>query len=242
VKKKKTIRGEITMSISLAELSKAFGPVSKTEKVQQEQRPNNYYPFWDMKDGEQAVVRFLPDADATNPFGFLVEKLMHNLEINADRKSTPCLRMYNEDCPICAVSQAHYKAEDKVNGKKYWRKKQHIAQALIVEDPMQDHQGKVRFLALGYQLFNIIKEAFEGGELENTPYDLDGGYDFVIKKTRQGEYSTYTVGSKFKNKPRSLTVDERTVAQAGSVDLKTLLPKNPGEDKTNELLSSATGE
>ena len=61
---------------------------------------------------------------------------MHNLEINGDRKSVPCLSMYGEDCPICAVSSAYYKAEDKENGKKYWKKKQHIAQALIVEDPL----------------------------------------------------------------------------------------------------------
>ena len=71
-----------------------------------------------MKNGEQAIIRFLPDKNQDNPLGFLVEKLSHALTINGERKTVPCLRMYGEDCPICAVSSAYYKDEDKENGKK----------------------------------------------------------------------------------------------------------------------------
>ncbi len=231
------------MSLSLDQLKAAF---KKNENEGGTNRPNNYYPFWNLQEGQQAVVRFLPDKNTSNPLGFLVEKLMHTLDINGEKKSAPCLRMYGEDCPICKVSSAYYKAEDKANGKKYWRKKQHIAQGLVIEDPMpadentkETHQGKVRFFALGYQLFNVIKEAFEGGELEDVPYSPDGGYDFIIKKTKQGEYSTYAVGSRFRAKARALTDEERSVADDQVIVLETLLPQNPGEDKVSAMLSAA---
>lgn len=209
-------------------------------------RQNNYYPFWDMQVGEQAVVRFLPDKNPENPLGFMVEKLMHTLTINGENKSVPCKRMYNEDCPICKVSNAFYKEDDKANGKKYWRKKQYIAQALIVEDPLapdektgENHEGKVRFLALGYQLFEVIKNAFESGDLEEVPYSPEGGYNFVIKKTQQGDYATYAIGSRFKPKQVSLTEDQLELVSEHSVDLSTLLPANPDTAKVEAMLEAA---
>lgn len=211
-------------------------------------RPNNYYPFWDMKVGEQAVVRFLPDKNPENPLGFMVEKLMHTLTINGENKSVPCLKMYGEDCPVCKVSGAFYKDEGKgsPNGKKYWRKKQHIAQALIIEDPLapnqetgETHEGKVRFLALGYQLFEVIKSAFESGDLDDVPFSFDGGYNFVIKKTQQGEYSTYAISSRFKAKPTPLSAEIVEYVQDNMVDLHTLLPAHPGTEKVESMLEAA---
>jgi hypothetical protein len=231
------------MALSLDQLKQRF---KKQEPSEGGNRPNNYYPFWNIAEGQQAIVRFLPDKNGDNPFGFVVEKLMHTLVINGENKSVACLKMHGEDCPVCKVSSEYYKKEDKENGKKYWRKKQHIAQALVIEDPLkadentgETHAGKVRFLALGYQLFQVIQAAFESGDLEEIPYSLDGGYDFVIKKTKQGDYSTYAVGSRFKAKARKLTDEERSVAEDQMIDLSTLLPANPGEEKVAAMLTSA---
>lgn len=208
--------------------------------------PNNYYPFWNMKVGEQAVVRFLPDANKENPLGFLVEKLSHTLEINGEKKTVPCLRMYGEDCPICAVSQQYYQVEDKVNGKKFWRKKQHIAQALIVEDPLEPrndddegHAGTVRFISLGYQIYNIIKEAFESGELEEVPFAYENGCNFIIKKTQQGEYATYATGSRFERKETDLTPEQIEFVEERLEDLSSLIPANPGREKVEAMLEAA---
>lgn len=206
---------------------------------------NNYYPFWNMEVGEQAVIRFLPDANEDNPMGFLVEKIMHTLEINGEKKSVPCLKMYGEDCPICKVSAAFYKKDDKENGKKYWRKKQYIAQALIIEDPLpvdketgENHQGKVRFIALGNKLYDAIKDAFESGDLEEIPFLYKGGTNFIIKKRQQGEYADYS-RSMFAKYPSDL--DDETIAHVEStiVDLSTLLPKNPGVEKIEAMLKAA---
>lgn len=230
----------------LAALKAAFGSADK-EGGQREGFTNNYYPFWNIKVDQKTIVRFLPDLDSNNARGFLVEKLFHNLVINGQKKTVPCLHQYGEECPICKVSQEYYKVKDDVNGKRYWRKKQYIAQALIVEDPMpaddttgETHQGKVRFITLGYQLYNIIKEAFasEDDPLEAIPYEFDGGYDFVIKKTQQGEYASYTVGTKFLSKQRSLSEDELAIADESMVELSTLLPKNPGVEKVQAMLDA----
>ncbi len=229
----------------LAALKAAFG---KPEgEGQREQFTNNYYPFWNMKPGQKTVIRFLPDLDESNARGFLVEKVFHNLMINGQRKTVPCLTMYGEDCPICKISQEYYKNKDEVNGKKYWKKKQYIAQAIIVEDPLpadettgEKHEGKVRYITLGYQLYNIIKEAFasEDDPMEDIPYSFEGGYDFVIKKTEQGEYASYTVGTKFLSKQRSLTEDELAIADEGMIELATLLPKSPGVEKVQAMLDA----
>ena len=229
------------MTLSMAQLNAAF-----KKEESKGSRPNNYFPFWNMKEGEQAIVRFLPDADEENAMGFLVEKLMHTLTINGEKKSVPCLKMFDDDCPICKVSSAYYKAEDKTNGKLYWRKKQHIVQALIVEDPLpvdsesgENHEGKIRFLAVGYQLFNIIKETFESGELDEIPYAYEGGCDFIIKKTKQGDYPTYAVGSRFARKATDLSEDQIAFVTDNMVELSTLLPQHPGIEKVEAMLEAA---
>lgn len=229
------------MTLSIDALRAAF----KKNENEGSSRPNNYYPFWNIPEGSQAVVRFLPDSNPENPMGFLVEKLMHTLTINGENKSIPCLKMFDEDCPICKVSSAYYKEEDKVNGKKYWRKKQHIAQVLVVEDPLapdestgENHEGKVRFVALGFQLFNILKDVFESGELDEIPFAYDGGTNFIIKKTKQGDYPSYSL-SKFARKSTDLTEDEQALSTDQIVDLVTLLPKNPGLEKVEAMLEAA---
>ena len=231
------------MSIkTLDDLKAAFA----SNESSNENYPNNYYPFWQMKEGESATVRFLPDANEENPMGFFVEKRMHTLTINGEKKSIPCLTTYGEECPICKVSSSFYDKGDKDRGKEYWRKRQYLTQAIIVEDPLppeegqtENHQGKVRCIALGYQIYNIIKEATMGGELDTVPYLFKNGVDFIIKKSKQGDYATYALGSRFARQNRDLTDDEIALAKEHMIDLSTLLPKAPTLESVNEMLSAS---
>ena len=229
------------MTLNIEQLRAAFKQADQSSNS----RPNNYYPFWEIPDGSQASVRFLPDKNVENPMGFMVEKLTHTLTINGENKSVPCLKMYGEECPICKVSSAYYKDDDKVNGKKYWRKKQHIAQVLVTEDPLppdentdETHNGKVRFVQLGYQLFNIIKDAFESGELDEVPFAFDGGTDFLIKRTKQGDYPNYSL-SKFARRSTDLSADQVAFVEDQMIDLHTLLPQHPGLEKVERMLEAA---
>lgn len=236
------------MGLSLEQLRAAF----KKSENNGGNRQNNYYPFWDIKEGQTVTVRFIPDKNTQNPMGFLVEKKTHPLTINGEKKTVPCLTMYGEQCPICKVSSAYFKDEGKqsVNGKKFWRKAQQIAQAIIVDDPLpadettgEKHTGKVRFLALGKQLADVIKEGLGDPDLEENPTDFEGGYDFVIKKTMKDEYASYQVGSKFKGKQRKLTAEELEAVKEQAIDLSTLLPGEPEVEELETMLESAiTGQ
>lgn len=234
-----------TKAKSLEQL-KQFFTDSDSGNNQNQPRENNYYPFWNMKVGERVVVRFLPDLDADNPRGFLTERVYHRLEINGRTETVPSLTMYGEDCPISKVASDFYAAGDKENGSKFYKKRQNIGQVLIVEDPLppdaqtgENAVGKVKLITLSYQLFNIIKDAFTSGDLDANPTDFEEGYDFIIKKTQQGDYANYTVGTKFANRSRALSDEEIAAAEEGMIELKSVLPRNPGRARVEALLAAA---
>lgn len=204
---------------------------------------NNYYPFFKMPDDAQARIRFLPDANEDNPLGFLIEKLTHSLKVNGENKTVPCLSQHGDDCPICKVAKDYYDRDDKVNGKLYYKKRTYLAQALVIEDPIVDGkhencEGKVKLVSIGYSLFKIIKDAFESGELDEAPFEYEGGTDFLIKKTKQGEFASYTL-SKFARKSTDLDADQQEHVKANLVDLSTLLPKKPDATFVANLLEAA---
>jgi len=238
-----------TQQEKLAKMKALFGAQDSNNN---ENRPSNYYRFWKMDFEQSATIRLLPDANENNEMEFTVEKFMHNLEINGEFRSVPCLKMYGEECPICAVSSAFYKEEgkDSVNGKKYWRKKQNIMQALVIEDPLapnaetgENSEGKICYINAGFQLFSVIKEALTGGDLEAVPWDMREGYDFIIKKTKQGENAKYDLGSKFVRRQSSLTDDEIAHVEEEGIDLATLIPGKPAIEKVEAMLNAAlTGE
>jgi len=204
---------------------------------------NDYFPFHKMQTGESATVRFLPDADKSNPMGFLVEKRSHKLKINGQDRTIPCLTTYGDECPICKVSAAYYKANDKTNGKKYWRKLQYIAQVLVVDSPIapeageQSATGQVKLMTINPQLYKVIKEAFESGDLENIPFDYELGTNFIIKKDQQGEYASYIM-SKFAKRESAL--DDQTIEFVEG-NLKTLsetLARKPERAEVEAMLEA----
>lgn len=228
------------MSLSLDQLRSAF---KKDTTANTGNGLGNYYPFHKMQTGESSTVRFLPDLNSDNPMGFLVEKRTHTLTINGQKRNVPCRTMYGEDCPICKVSSAYYKANDAVNGKKYWRKLQYIGQALIVDSPIPVKDGEeaatgtVKLMTINPQLYKVIKEAFESGDLENIPFDYEMGTNFIIKKDQQGEYASYIL-SKFAKRETALDDDTIEFVKGQLKDLSTVLPKCPDLTEVEAMLEA----
>lgn len=159
-----------------------------------------FFSFWKAETDTVSTVRFLPDLDEENPMGFLVENLSHTLTINGKRETVPCLKMYGEECPVCALSQNYYdeKSPDhnEVLGKQFYRKKSYIGQILIIDSPVEHDQEQLnKLIEFGPAVFKQIQAAFQSGDLEEAPYELKGGYHFRIKKTKSGEYASYTTSS-----------------------------------------------
>jgi hypothetical protein len=222
---------------SLAELSAAFeqkasggGGGDQTWKLK--------FPFWKAPHESTSTIRFLPDLDEDNPMGFLVENLTHELVINGKRETVACLKMFGEDCPICTLSQKYYdeKSPDHNEqlGKKYYRKKSYLGQVLVIDTPVEhDATQIVKLIDFGPAIFNQVQAAFKSGDLEEAPYELKGGYNFRIKKTKSGEYASYQTST---FAPKQTDVADDIIAAIELYDLKAYRTPKTGRDQLEAML------
>jgi hypothetical protein len=219
---------------SMAELTAQWS--SKTTGTSStNQNWKKFFQFWKMPDDSTCIVRFLPDADSDNPIGFLVENYTHTLYVNGDKKVVPCLKhLHGEKCAVCDLSSKYYgEAKDaerngdthekerlETLGKKYYRKLSYIGQVLVVESPIEhDAEQLVKLIDFGPKIFKVINAAYKSGDLEctNGPDDLKGGYNFRIKKTKDGKWSDYGTSS---FSPKQSDVDDAIIEQLELYDLK----------------------
>ena len=205
------------------------------------------YPFWNMNYDQEAHIRILYDANEENAYQFFVEKRMHKLPIAGKSQSIACPKMFGEDCPICDRSYKFYKAEgnESQRGKLYYIDKSYIMKALVVKDPLPEDQehgsflGKTVTLQVNKQLFDRINADL--GTLEETdkPFELKGGFNFIIRKTKKstpkGDQADYT-SSSFARRPSD--IPDELSSTITLVDLTTALPKNPGLEKVIAFLDA----
>ena len=213
----------------------------KTTTVESDQSWKLFFPFWKAPDDSTTVVRFLPDLDEDNSFGFLVEKLTHKLVVNGEKKDVPCLEMFGEECPICALSRKHYAEKNDELGKKYYRKKSYIGQVIVVESPIDhDTEQLVKLIDFGPAVFKQIQAAFQSGDLENPPYEFKGGYNFRIKKTKSGQYASYSTSS---FAPKMSDLDDDLIDQLNLFNLSDFRGKKPDLATVEAmLLADQTGD
>ena len=230
------------MATSLAEIrAKLQAQENRGQSNSSQGGDNAIYAHWNIKEGDTARVRFLPDADTKNTF-FWAERLMINLPFagvkgQVDSKpvtvQVPCVEMYQQACPILAEVRTWFKdpsLEDM--GRKYWKKKSYLFQGFVRENPITDDQtpeNPIRRFIISPQIFNLIKSALLDPELENLPTDYQGGLDFIITKTSKGGYADYST-SKWSRKESALDATESgAIEQYGLHNLGDFLPKQPSE-------------
>jgi hypothetical protein len=202
---------------------------------------NAIYPHWNMPEGKEAVLRFLPDGNPNNTF-FWVERAMIKLPFAGIKGETdsrpvqvqvPCVEMYNDGsvCPILSEVRGWFK--DKAleeMGRKYWKKRSYIFQGFVVEDPIREEktpENPIRRFIIGPQIFQIIKSALMDPELEELPTDFMRGVDFRIAKTSKGGFADYST-SKWSRRERAIAdTDKAAMEQFGLHTLSDFLPKKP---------------
>ena len=214
------------MALSLQQLREAFQKNQKSSSGgETPRRWKLFYPFFKIDFEQRAVFRFLPDNDETNPLAFLVENMTHRLVVNGKQRVVPCLKMYGKKCPCCEMSARYYNEKNETMGLKYYRKLEYIGQGLVNDSPIEweDENGNkvksshdilaaggqpVRLISIGPKIYKLIQNAFlsEDSELENAPYELLGGHDFRLRKTKQGEYADYSMSS-FSTKPTDVDAE-----------------------------------
>ena len=202
---------------------------------------NAIYPHWNMQEGKEAVVRFLPDGNQNNTF-FWVERAMIKLpfagvkgetDSRAVQVQVPCVEMYNDGtaCPILSEVRGWFKDKSlEEMGRKYWKKRSYIFQGFVVEDPLKEDttpDNPIRRFIIGPQIYQIIRSALMDPELEELPTDYLRGVDFRIAKTSKGGFADYST-SKWSRRERALTDQEKAAIDThGLFDLSSFLPKKP---------------
>lgn len=199
------------------------------------------YPFWNIKEGEQATVRFLPDGDTSNSF-FWVEKAMIKLPFTgvkgqSDSKEyivqIPCMEMYGDNCPILAEVRTWYKDDSlKEMANKYWKKRTYLFQGFVKTNPLTDDttpENPIRRFVITPQIFQVIKSSLMNPEIEEMPTDYLKGLNFNIIKSSKGGYADYST-SGWARRETALSEDEQAaVEQHGLFNLKEFLPKKPSD-------------
>jgi len=202
---------------------------------------NSIYPFWNLKEGSESTVRFLPDGNQDNTF-FWVERAMIKLPFPGVKNSTdskqvtvnvPCMEMYGESCPILNEVRGWFKdpsLEDM--GRKYWKKRSYIFQGFVVEDGLKEQErpeNPIRRFIIGPQIFQLIRGALLDPEMDDLPTDSVNGVDFKLIKTSKGGYADYST-SKWSRRTRPLdSAESAAVDTHGLFSLKDYLPKKPSD-------------
>ena len=203
--------------------------------------PNPIYPFWNIKEGESATLRFLPDGDESNTF-FWKERLMIKLPFAGVKGETdsrpvqvqiPCMEMYGETCDILNEVRGWFKdpsLEDM--GRKYWKKRSYIFQGFVTDNPLSEDttpENPIRRFIIGPQIFQIIKAALMDPDMEELPTDYTAGVDFRLNKTSKGGYADYST-SNWARRDRPLNDAEmKAIETNGLFNMSDFLPKKPGQ-------------
>jgi len=201
---------------------------------------NAIYPFWNIKEGESATMRFLPDGDTENTF-FWKERLIIKLPFAGIKGETdsrpvqvqvPCMEMYGESCPILQEVRGWFKdASLEDMGRKYWKKRSYIFQGFVTDNPLQEEkpENPIRRFIIGPQVFQIIKAALMDPDMEELPTDYTAGVDFRLNKTSKGGYADYGT-SNWARRERPLSDAEMLAVQThGLYNMNDFLPKKPDE-------------
>ena len=202
---------------------------------------NAIYPHWNIAEGSEAVIRFLPDKDTTNTF-FWTERNMIKLPFAGIKGQTdsrpvtvqvPCMEMYGKTCPVLTEVRPWFKDKSMEDmGRKYWKKKSYIFQGFVTTNPLAEDstpENPVRRFIIGPQIFNIIRGALMDPEMEEMPTDYVKGVDFRITKTTKGGYADYST-SKWSRRERALDEAERAAIDThGLHNLGDFRPKEPTE-------------
>ena len=101
---------------------------------------NAIYPHWNIQEGTEAVIRFLPDRGTENTF-FWTERNMIKLPFAGIKGQTdsrpiqvqvPCMEMYGKTCPVLTEVRPWFKDKSMEDmGRKYWKKKVIYSKALL---------------------------------------------------------------------------------------------------------------
>lgn len=210
---------------------------------------NASYPFWNIPDNSEALIRFLPDKDPNNTF-FWVKREVIKLPFEGidggdypTNKSVtvtvPCVEMWGDTCPIISATRPWWKDPAKeALARTYWKKKSYIFQGFVVNSPLNEQnapENPIRRFVINPSIYEIIEKSLMNPEMEDMPTDYVGGRDFKIAKTKKGEYANYSTSS-WSFRTRSLSENEAVaIEQHGLWNLADYQGRRPDADELDAI-------
>ena len=236
--------------MSLADIRAKLAAQDTRGQTTKNRTPNDQalFPFWNIKAGETAQIRFLPDADPNNSL-FWIEKSVINLTFNGvkgtnDNKEytvkVPCMEMYGENCPVIQEVRTWYKDESlTATANKYWKKRTYLFQGFVKTNPLLNTgnpktedtppENPIRRFVVTPQLFTVIKAALVNPEIEELPTDYQRGLNFNISKTTKGDYADYSTSAFARRESALSEAEAEAIEKFGLFNLADFLPKKPSE-------------
>ena len=156
--------------------------------------------FWDLTKDKQgngeAIIRFLPQQDpAAEP---VIMKFTHGFKENNKWFFEDCPVTIGQECPSCDYAQPYWDEdtkESKAIAGRYWRKKQFIANILVVKDVGNpENNGKVFLFRFGKKIYDkIMNKVNPESQLDEPVYvfDLWEGLNFKIKVKKVSDWPNY---------------------------------------------------
>jgi len=232
------------MATSLAEIrAKLQAQESRKTGSGNNNGDNTIFPHWNIPDGSESTLRFLPDGNPNNSF-FWAERLMIKLPFagiagQTDSKpcivQVPCVEMYGKEhvCPILTEVRPWYKDKElETLANKYWKKRSYFFQGFVRKNTLANDNppiNPIRRFIISPQIFTLVKAALMDPELKNLPTDYDGGLDFRVLKTKGSSgYSEYNTSSWSRNESALSAAERAAIEEYGLVDLASYFPKIPG--------------
>lgn len=215
-----------------------------------ENSDNSTFPFWNVADGEESTLRFLPDKDPNNTF-FWVERELINIPFTGvigaedeDKPVTvtvPCVEMWGRQCPIHQELRPWYKQGDKELEKLaslYWKKRTYLFQGFVRKSKLVEDnppESPIRKFWLKPQVYNMIKAILLDTEVTSSPTNYEQGFDFHVVKGKKGNFADYS-SSRWSRNSTPLTQEERdAIDKYGLYNLKDFLPKEPTQEEVDVM-------
>jgi hypothetical protein len=234
------------MGLSLSTIRQRLKEM-ENRKTSTSSQDNQIFPHWNIPENTTATLRFLPDANESNEF-FWVERQQIKLpfsgiEGNPDSHkvivNVPCIEMYGETCPVHAELREWYKDESlKQLANSYWKKRSYLFQGFVRSSQLQEQnipENPIRRFLISPQLLPIIKEGIKDPEVLEIPTHYQRGLDFIIKKSKKGEYADYSTSNWSRRESALSELELEAIEKHGLFDLASFLPKKPTPEEVEVI-------
>lgn len=195
--------------MDFSKFKKNRGKLNKAVNKMKDKKPSwqddrFWTPTVDNLGNAEAVIRFMPQPDVDKEP--VVLKFTHGFKDNGKWFFTDCPTTWGKDCPSDQYAQPYWDEDTEASksiASKYSRKKQFIANILVVKDLAKpENNGKNFLFKFGTKIFEkIMDKVAPDSELDDPVkiFDMWEGRNFKLKRKKVSGWANYDSSEWFDN-------------------------------------------